>query len=146
MFSFELFRDLVPRAGVCDGDGFWLRRGGVGGTSPMSSTRKSILLHSIFSAATGVRAKISMFSGRIPSSGRGDVIGGTIPGSVDGSGAAGRHGAVTSSDISCAARVSSSIFFGLAIDAAAGSVVVAVVGTFWRSWKTPAKGAMLPVE
>jgi hypothetical protein len=93
MFSLEAFLDLLPSGGFCVGDALRLRRGGVGGTSPVSLTKESMLRHNIFSAATGERTKMSRSSGIAPSSGGGDAIGGTTPGSVDGSGAEGRGGA-----------------------------------------------------
>ena len=92
MFSFDAFLDLLPRDGECIGEPCLLLTGGVGGTSPVSLTRESMLLHSIFRAATGERTKMSRSSGTIPSSGGSDAIGGTTPGSVEGSGAEGRVG------------------------------------------------------
>ena len=92
MFSLDAFRDLLPSDGECVGEETLLLSGGVGGTSPVSLTSESILLHSIFKAATGESTKMSRSSGSVPSSGGGDAIGGTTPGSVEGSGAAGRGG------------------------------------------------------
>lgn len=92
MFSFEPFLDLLPKAAGRAGEGFLLLRGGVGGMSPVMPMRESILLQSIFIAATGVRRNMSTSSGRAPSSAGGDAIGGRTPGSVEGSGAEGRGG------------------------------------------------------
>jgi hypothetical protein len=77
--------DNVRRWGECPR----LRTGGVGGTSPVKRTRVSMYLHSILSAATGERTKMSNSSGVVPSSGGGDRMEGTTPGSFAGLGLAG---------------------------------------------------------
>lgn len=57
--------------------------------SPVKHTSVSMYLHSIFSAATGERTKMSSSSGVVPSSGEGDPMDGTTPGSSAGFGLAG---------------------------------------------------------
>lgn len=57
--------------------------------SPVKRTRVSIYLHSIRSAATGERTNMSNSSGVLPSSGGGDLMDGTTPGSAAGFGLAG---------------------------------------------------------
>lgn len=91
-FSFEVFLDLLPIDGMQTGETFLLLTGGVGGISPVRLTSESRLLQSIFNATTGARRKISMSSGGASSSTWGDVIGGTTPTSVEGSGAEGSGG------------------------------------------------------
>lgn len=81
----EIDEDNVRRWGDCPR----LRMGGVGGTSPVKRTSVSMYLHSILSAATGERTKMSSSSGVIPSSGGGDRMEGTTPGSFAGLGLAG---------------------------------------------------------
>ena len=72
--------------------------------SPVKRTSVSIYLHSILSAATGERTKMSNSSGVVPSSGKGDPMEGTTPGSSAGFGLAG--GSASALDVfvsSCAA-------------------------------------------
>lgn len=86
----ELARSWV--VGGLTGEQFLVgvRTGGVGGTSPVRRTNKSMLRQSNFSAETGLSVKISICSGdRSSSSTLGDLTGGTIPASSSGLGGAG---------------------------------------------------------
>lgn len=85
--------DNVRRSGECPR----LLTGGVGGMSPVKRTSVSIYLHSILRAATGERTKMSNSSGVVPSSGKGDPMEGTTPGSSAGFGLAG--GSEVASDV-----------------------------------------------